>query len=95
MTSRRILVERAGPWSHEPWGCKVKELRPPRAREDRTMDATAELEWDRAAELEWDRLCAAQQANLARYVYDAQGSVRGRCLGHDYGDHHPLCAGER
>lgn len=43
------------------------------------------------AALDWDRLCAACQANLAHFVYDETGQCRGRCRGHDKGEHHPLC----
>ena len=43
------------------------------------------------SDLEWDRLCAAAQANLARYLYDETGQCVGRCRGHDTGDHHTLC----
>ena len=36
------------------------------------------------------RRLGAEEANLARYVYDATGQCRGRCTGHDAGEHHPL-----
>jgi len=42
-------------------------------------------------EQDFDRLCAAAGANLARYVYDDR-QCRGRCHGHDRGQHHPLCS---
>jgi len=40
-------------------------------------------------------MCGAVEANLARYVYDETGQCRGRCIGHDAGDHHPLCPGPK
>ncbi len=40
----------------------------------------------------WDRMCAAEQANLARYVFDETGQCRGRCTEHDQGVHHRLCS---
>lgn len=43
------------------------------------------------ADREYTRRCGANQANLARYVYDDTGQCVGRCTGHDAGEHHPLC----
>lgn len=48
---------------------------------------------EKQADDEYTRACGANQANLARYVYDATGQCRGRCIDHDAGHHHELCPG--
>lgn len=37
------------------------------------------------------RMLSACDANLGRYVFDASGQARGRCVRHEQGNHHPLC----
>ena len=44
-----------------------------------------------ARERDLDEAAWAAAVNLARYVFDATGQVRGRCIGHGSGRHHPLC----
>ena len=44
-----------------------------------------------ARERDLDRAAWAVAGNLARYVFDNTGQVRGRCSGHGSGQHHPLC----